>query len=337
MKPKLTQQPWWNRPLFGGVSLWERIIGILHRQKVPELTLSLYDEQINAIKKLAPNLQMMDRDYYQGEFLSYMKIKQKVDDRLDEYESLSGYIKAFDFVIKNMKYFQVVSRIELDFRGKTQVNLYDFIAQKLNSSDDNASIKRSILNEIQNTIDRTLNTPMKEAMSSYKSAIDSILKEESDVPNLNFLKQTNVTNYAVFEVIYLIFKKAKKVDVNNLKNITSLLKEEERDLSKLTEKIDFPQENDLHKNYAKVIKYLVLYHRYEKMIFRFEQLLNELSQWFYHYQIIQEIKKEYPSYKYYIPHKFKDKIIAENIYLKYKKLLKENREIIITPMIKLEA
>ena len=310
MKPKSTQQPWWNRPLFGGVSLWDRIIGILYRKQISELTLSLYDEQVEAIAKLEPTLRMLDRDEYSGEFLSYMKIKQKVDYQLDEYESLSPYIKVFDFVIRQMKYFQTISRIELDFRGKTQINLYDDIADILNSSKDNASIKRSVLEKVQTTIDKTRNVPMKQAMASYQSALNSILKKEADVINLNFLKQKDIRNYAIFDTIYVLVKKARKLDIKSLKIIKSLVKEEEHKLIKLTQKIHFPADTDINKNYAKVIRYLILYYRYEKMIFRFEQLLDKVCQWYHHYQIIQEIRQDYPQYKYHVPNQFKEKILA---------------------------
>ena len=210
---KLMQQPWWNRPLFGNVTLWEKFLGALNKQDIPELALSLYDTQLEELKKIEPTLRMLDNEEYSSEFLFYISLKQKIDRDLDEYKGLSHLIKVFSFIVKNIKQFRIISRIELDFRGKTQVKLYDFVAQTLIDYDSSTVVVEIIKEEIKRLVTSIRNEPTKDALFAYESALETLLIKEYSVETLVYLKSNKIINCAVFDVLVQLAKKARKQDL----------------------------------------------------------------------------------------------------------------------------
>lgn len=322
-KPQLNEKPFWNRPLFGNISLWQRILGILHRQQIPDSVLSSFDRELESLNKLEPTLRMLDNGQYSDEFLFYMEIKQKIDQNLEEYKGLEHFIKAISFTIKNIKDFHILSRVELDFQGKTQVQLYKFIEEQLNCNSSSKSIRKTIRNKLQESINNTRNQPTKEALISYKQALESIISRKSGVELLCFLKKQNITNYSIFDVFYSLIKETKDQDIQNLKFIVLMVKNKKNQLDQLFTLIGFPELENSSVVYAKIIQYIALSYRYEHITFRFEQFLEILHKWEQHYQEIIKIKEEYPAHKYRHPYNFSDKIPGLSIYLKYKSFLLE--------------
>jgi L-rhamnose mutarotase len=322
-KPQLNEKPFWNRPLFGNISLWQRILGILHRQQIPDSVLSFFDRELESLNKIEPTLRMLDNGQYSDEFLFYMEIKQKIAQNLGEYTGLEHFIHIISFTIKNIKDLQVLSRVELDFQGKTQIQLYKFIEEQLNSNSPSKLIRKTIRNQLQKSIENTRNQPTKEALMSYKQALESIINRKSGVELLASLKQHNITNYSIFDIFYTLIKETKDQDIQNLKFIVLMVKNKKKELDKLFTSISFPKYENSSIVYAQIIQYLALSFRYEHITFRFEQFLEMLNKWFQHYQEIINIKEQYPSSKYHLPYNFSAKIPGLSIYLKYKIFLLE--------------
>ncbi len=198
IESELIEKSWWNRPLFSSVSLWERVLGALTRKNIPELALSLYDQEFKELEKIEPTLRMLDNGQYSSEFLFYVNIKQKMGSDLNEYQHLATFIEICDLTTRNIKHLHILSRVELDFGGKTQVRLYKFVEEQLNSDCERKAIRKSIQNEIKRLIFDTRNEPTKEALISYNQALQSILKQKLGLKLLKFLKKHKITNYSIY-------------------------------------------------------------------------------------------------------------------------------------------
>lgn len=314
-------KPWWNRPLFGSVSLIERIIGSLNRQEIPELALSLHDTELEELNKISPTMKMLDNEQYNDEFLLYMKIKNKVENNLDEYKSLQTFIKIFTFITKHINYFRVVKRIELDFRGKTQVELYDFVEQQLNLISDPKLFNDIVIEEIDKLLKVIRNEPTKQALLSYKNALDMVTKDEIGLNLLILFKKYNIVDYSIFNIINTVLQKLQKQNLEALKGLVLIVKVHYDELEKLGQLIGIPKSDNQVIAYAKILQYIALSSRYDSLIYRFNQLLEILNNWNKHYQTLMEIREEYPSYKYKVSDSFTESIPGESIYLKYKELL----------------
>lgn len=315
---QLSKKTWWNRPLFGNVSLWQRIYSTLNRQKIPDSVLSSYNQELDNVQKIEPNLRMLDNGQYSSEFLFYAGLKQKIENDVDEYKGLAHFIKVFSFTIKNIQHFQVLTRVELDFRDKTQVQFYQFIEEQLISNAPSKSIRKAIRNEIKNLILTTHNEPTKEALISYKKALESLITRKSGVKLLGFLKKNKITDYSIFDVFYFLIKETQDQNLKNLKFIVFIVKNKKDELDKACKLIGFPSSENNTIIYAKIIQYIALSYRYEHITFRFEQFLEILKKWSQHYQKILNLKEEYPAYKYHYPDSFAQNIPGLSIYLKYK-------------------
>jgi len=314
-------KPWWNRPLFGSVSLMERIIGSLNRREIPELALSLHDTELEELNKIFPTMKMLDNEQYNDEFLLYMTIKNKVENNLDEYKSWQTFIKIFTFITKKINYFRIIKRIELDFRGKTQVELYDFVEQQLNLISDRKLFNDMVMDEIDNLLKIIRNEPTKEALLSYKNALDMVTKDEIGLNLLILFKKYNLIDYSIFNVINTILSKLKKQNLETLKGLVLVVKVHYEELEKLGKLIGIPHSDEPVITYAKIIQYIALSYRYDSIIYRFNQLLEIINNWNKHYQTLLQIREEYPSYKYKVSDSFAESISGESIYLKYKELL----------------
>lgn len=123
-------------------------------------------------------MKMLDHEQYTDEFLLYIRIRNKVENNLEEYKGLQTFIKIFIFTTKHINYFRTIRRIELDFQGKTQIELYNFIEEQLNLTSDPNLFNQIVIEEIDKLINIIRNEPTKEALLSYKNAIDAISKDE---------------------------------------------------------------------------------------------------------------------------------------------------------------
>lgn len=323
MKSQLESQvkPWWNRPLFGSVSFIERIIGFLNRQEIPELALSLHDTELEELKKIVPTMKMLDNEKYTDEFLLYISIKNKVENNLGEYKSLQTFIRIFSFITKHINYFRIIKRIELDFRGKTQVELYDFIEQQLNLIPDPKLFHELVIDEIDKLLAIIRNEPTKQALLSYKNALDTITKDEIGLNLLILFKKYNIVDFSIFNIINIILQKLQSQNLESLKALVLIVKVHYDELEKLGQLIGIPKSDNQVITYAQILQYIALSSRYDSLVYRFNKLLEVLNNWNKHYQTLRQIRGEYPSHKYKLSPSFTESIPGESIYLKYKELL----------------
>lgn len=321
LQPNSEQKPWWNRPLLGNVSLIERILGGINRKQIPELALSLHNTEMEELEKIAPTIQMLDNDKYNKEFLFYINLKNKVDNNLDEYKGLSTFIKILSFAVYHSNYYRIIQRTELDYQGKSQRELYDFIEQQLYTNPDKLVFKKLVNEEIDRLISLIRNEPTKQALNLYKESLEAIAEDEIGLNILLLFKRYKIADYSIFNTISDILKQLKKQDLENLKPLVLVVKVNYEELEKLGKLIGLPSDKTEPITFAKIIQYIALLHKHENLNYRFRQLLDNLKRWQKHYQTILEVRNEYPSYNYQLPDNFLVNIPGENIYLKYRDYL----------------
>lgn len=314
-------KPWWNRPLIGDISLIERIIGYINRKEVPELALSLHNAELQELEKLTPIIQMQDNNEFGEQFLLYLSLKEKIENNQDEYKGINTFVRILRFAIHRNKHFQNLRRIELDYQGKTQRELYDFVYEQLNNNLDASVFRKTIHQKIDYLLAILKNELIKEALISYRDSLE-VISEESIGLNLLFLfKKYKITDYTVFKIISDIIKQIKKQDLTNLKALVLVAKINYEELEKLGHLIGISQKNNEPIVYAQILQYIALSQKYERLNYRFEQLQANLIQWQKNYKTLHTVREEYPSHKYKLPKEFLQIIPGENIYIKYKDFL----------------
>ncbi|HIK37179.1 MAG: hypothetical protein NZ901_09615 [Geminocystis sp.] len=318
---KTLVKPWWNRPLFGSVSLVERIWGFFHRQPLPELALSLHDTELQALADIEPSIRMLDNEQYTPEFLFYMRIRRKIESNLDDYKGLKNFVNIFSFILKHLNHFRTIRRVELDFQGKTQTELYNFIGEQLDIVADPALFRQVALPEIEKLLDIIRNEPTKNALLAYKIALEKITEEPIGLHLLSLFKEYNWPDFSIFATLGEILNRLKKQDLQNLKALVLVAKVYYEQLAKIGQIIGIPSDDSQVIIYAKIIQYIALSNRYENLVYRFEQLLEGLRKWKRHYDTLLEIRGEYPSHKYKLPPSFSQPIPGENIYIKYQEFV----------------
>ncbi len=318
LNPDPKQQPWWNRPILGKVSLLERLLSNFNRKPVPELALSLHDTELENLTKIAPTLQMLDNESFSPEFLLYISLKQQVENNQGDYKGLAMFIKILRFAIEKNSHFQTVKKIELDYQGKTQKELYDFVFEQLTSNPDKDLFKEALHNKIEQVISLTRNELVRNALYSYQEALNGIADAEIGLNLLLLFKKYNIANYEVFNVIHDILKQLKKQELDNLKVLVLVVKANYEQLENLGKLIGIPGRNNEPITYAKIFQYIALCYKYDNLNFRFQQLQDNLLQWEKHYRTLKEVREEYPEHEYKLSEQMTQLIPGEFIYNKYK-------------------
>lgn len=321
-QPQLTEQSWWNKPLFGSVSLWQRLWGALKPQPIPELAVSLHNTELEELNNIAPTIKMLDNEQYSSEYVFYRHIKYKLDHNLDEYKGLNTFVKIFSFTINNIKYFSVVRRIELDFQGSTLNGLYEFVQEQLSITNDTHLFHKLVNGEINRLLKLVRNEPTKNAILTYKNALFAISQNEMGLNLLSLFKKYNISDFSTFKILNDILKQLKNQDLENLKALVLVVKVNYEQLDKLGNLFGIPPSDDQVIIYAKILQYIALTSRYENINYRFEKLLDILKKWNTHYQTLKEIREQYPAYKYKVPSEFLQEVGGESIYAKYESLMK---------------
>lgn len=314
-------KPWWNRPIVGDVSLFDRFCCLLSSKTVPDLAVSLHNTEMEEIGKIAPTVNMLDNSRYSQNFIFYRKLKHKVENYLDEYRDIHQFVEILHFALHHIHDFHVVNRIELDYKGKSQYELYNFISQQLSINPDPILFINSVENEMKRVINLEMNHSIKEALEKYEKALLNIGKEEIGVNLLSMFKRYKSVKYTIFDILFNLLKELKKQDLQNKELINSVVETHFSELEEMANFIGIPKEMDYHDTLTKIIQYLALNHKYHSRNYRFGQLLENLTKWQKHYKCIIEVREQYPRYSYKLPEEFMQPIPAENIYLKYEDYL----------------
>lgn len=328
LQPETDDQPWWNRPLLGKISFLERLIGAINRQQVPELALSLHNTELDELNRIAPVIQMQDNDSFSQEFLLYIFIKNQIENNKDEYKGLLTFIKILQFAIEKNSHFKNIQKIESDYQGKTQLELYEFVFEQLNNNLDKSIFRQNVHEKVENLISIIRNELIQNILRSYVMSLDNIAENEIGLNLLLLFKKYKIADYTIFNIIADILKQLVKQDLQNLKALVLVVKVNYEQLEKLGQLIGIPTRSNEPMIYAKILQYIALLHKYETLNYRFNQLVTNLNKWEKHYKTINDIRIEYPSHKYHLPQEFLATIPGENIYQKYKDYLHLVQELI---------
>lgn len=321
LKQNQQQKPWWNRPLFGEITFIQRLIGVINQQSLPDVALSLYNTGIAELEKYVPTIKMLENDNYNQEFLFYVKLKYQIENNLSDYQGLNTFVEILICAVYNIRHFETIQRIELDYREKSQRELYKFVEQQLNTNLDQKLFKNKVNTEIEKVISLVKNDSIKEALTYYKNALDKITDEQVGLKLLLLLKSYKLANYSIFNIVIDVLKKVKKQDLQDLQLLIYVAETNYEKLENVGRFIDMPSEINNPVIFGKIIQYMALNRKYNHFNYQFQQLINNICKWEKHYQNILNIRKEYPPYKYKLPQIFIQKIPAEEIYLKYEDYL----------------
>jgi hypothetical protein len=321
VKPNNKDKPWWNRPIMGSVSLTERLLRAINKEKVPELALSLHNKELEELNEIVSALERQDDGTFKQEFLDYISIKNKVENSQDEYKGLNTCIKILRFAIEKNIHFRNIHKIELDCQGKTQLELYKFVLEQLDGDLDPVIFKENVQEKIEHLVSITRNELIKDVLGSYLNSLNTIAEDEIGLKLLLLFKKYKRADATIFDIISDILKELKKQDLANLKALVLLVKVNYEQLEKIGILIGIPNKSNQAITYAKIFQYIVFCYKYESCYARFQQLLENLIKWEKHYKNLQEVRQQYPIGKYKLPEEFIKIIPGESIYQKYKDYL----------------
>lgn len=321
VQSQVIEKDWWNQPIFGNVTLVERLMGAVNPESVPEIALSLHNTELEELNRLSLVLDNYDSKKFKEEFLFYISVKKKLEKNKEEYKGLSTFIKIIQFAIAKHGYFQKLRRIELDYRENSLLDLYKFIDEQLNNNLDRFVFMQNVSRKAQQIASKETNKLVKSFVFSYVNYLKKIAENQIGINLLLLLKKYQIADYKVFEVTFSIFNQCKKEDLQDLQLLTSLVESNHEEMKKIGRLIGISNKNNQSIVYAKIFQYIALAYKYQKVEERFYLLRENLINWEKHYKILISIRQEYPKHNHKLPKEFTSIIPGESIYQKYQNYL----------------
>jgi hypothetical protein len=326
LKTQLSQKPWWNRPLWGDKSLLEKLVSKLSKPEVSESAIHLHNRELREAQRFSKMARAIDSDKFSTqEFLLFVKIKYLLANDLDGYEGLFDSAQLLQAALKVKDSLMVLRQTELRYQSYKQQQFYKFVEDLLSQDLDKETFRERIQTKLTELLVQIKTKEGKTALQVYVKELENIAKCELGLKLLFSLKGYYLIDYSILSKIATIINSLDKKNIQNFKEIVSLVLVNYEVFKKLRKIIDLSEEQNTPETHARLIQYIVLSHTYQPAFLKFQEIEAVLWKWYKHYQAILAIRQEYPPSQYKQPKDFSQEIPGLKIYLKYKNWLSDRK------------
>ena len=99
-------KPWWNRPLVGELSLWERVNQLFYKEEIPDSVISIHDVALSEGMKLFRRAKSIEIEKFGSkEFLAFVRIKYDLAQTKTINQNLEKYAQLLQVGMKTKKSF----------------------------------------------------------------------------------------------------------------------------------------------------------------------------------------------------------------------------------------
>lgn len=320
---KPNEQPWWNRPVWGENSLLEMAIDVLRKQDIHHTYIAKHNEGIEELKCIMVIANTMDNENFKNrEFIKFAKIKNALKKGVEEYCGLDNSIKIMKVAIEKNESFQKIDKVESLYRGLKEQELYKFVFEQLEQNRDfEAKFLENVQQQFVELLPKVKSEEGRTALQSYMEALNALAKEKIGLKLLYFFKQDNLKYASILKGLGAIVKNIEQDNKLDLQDILLLVNAYHEDLQQLGPIIGLPEGKNEPEMYSRIIQYVVLRKKYQRLYIEFINLLEILKSGYQSYQSVINLRQEYSSRKYKQPETFTYKIPGEKLFHDYQEML----------------
>ena len=311
--------------IFGEEGIVEDLQNKFGKPQVPEGTVFLHERAFKDLEKLAQQICRINSEKFgNNEFLLFVKIKQAIENKIEEYQVLNDRAELLKVAIAAQSSFLRIEQTELRFRSRHQQEFYQFVVDSLNQNLDKAKFRDRVKRKLAEIIPLLNTEEGRDALQSYLKEIDKISKHKLGLKLLSLFKQYQLADFTILKKVSDIVNQFKGHDLLAAKKIVSFVINDYEIFEKLGPIIGVSESENSPETYANILQYIGLISRHEKSYEKFQQLIEALNKWQKPYKTITVIRQEYQASEYRLPKEFSQEIPGINIYKKYEQFLESN-------------
>ncbi len=325
-----TQQPWWNRPLWGDKSMLETIQqSIQHKHDtIPQEVIDHHNMVMAEARILAPIAKALDNvKFKSSEFGLFLKIQSYFAQGIGDYQGLANTVALFRVAIEAKNSFLKVEQIELFYRSTKQQDFYQFVFENLGKNLTTKEFQEKIDKKIEEILPGIKTEEGKNALTTYAEAVKSLARQdELGLKLLYLFKKFEMKDFSILRVMSDIVAYLQTRNLADFNDLVLLVKANEQKFRELGRIIEIPHGKDTYEDYARMLQYVALRQRHQASFIQFQRLVEVLEQWKNFYEIILGIRQQYPPQEFTQPKEFTTPILGEDIYLSYQEYFTKKRK-----------
>ncbi len=317
-------KPWWNRPLVGELSLWERLNQLFYKEEIPDSVISIHDVALSEGMKLFRRAKSIEIEKFGSkEFLAFVRIKYDLAQNKSTHQNLEKYAQLLQVGMKTKKSFIALEQIEINHQGKKFNEFYEYVNTLLVKLSTPASFKVYLQPKFAEVYPTMSSEEGKTALCNYVQQLESLSEHELGLRLLAAFKEYKLSDYSILRKVSDIIKNLERQDLLDLKGLKVRIFAEKAVFEDLGKIINIPIEERNTDTFSRILQYIALGEKHESSYPKFQELAHLLEKWNENYDAIQSIRSQYPS-KYYKKVKtFLQTFPGVDLYDKYKSYFKE--------------
>jgi len=287
---------------------------------------SKYVEELQVLGKMTESL---DKNEFEDddEFKIYLNLNHAIEQGLKEYKNLKYSVELIRASIRIVENHEHLLKIEMNFRGRKQQELYDFLDEKLKSLKYKPNSHELIITDVKEKIEE-IKPQLKSqegllCLQSYLLLLENILEDKVSSKLLADIRLGKFKNYELFKKlseITLILTNLKTISYK--KDILNLAKNNISTFKTIFNATNIPIEKNTPKIFADILYLIALRNRKKPLIKKFNHLIQVLIKWEKQYKLSDSILSNINDKTHIIPKELLVPIPAFEIYQKYSTYLK---------------
>jgi hypothetical protein len=315
------QQPWWNRPLFGQNSLFDLLI-TGNKTVIPDDAINLHNTHLADLKNIGAIAKSQDLAKFNSQdFLFFLKIRSYFVKNIGNYEGLKPSADLLEVAIKSKNSFLKIYQTESRYLGVKQQQFYQNVVNLLGQELAQEEFKQKVEEQLELALPEVKTEEGKQALRSYQEQLEILSEHELGLKLLSLFKAYNLSDFSLLNRVSEIMDNLEKASLTDTKILVIPIMKDYEIFEKLAPIIGLPENKVNPKTFANIIQYLALQDRHRDSYREYANLTKTLKNWKKIYDSIILVREQYNPEEYKIPTEFKEELVAEEIYNKYKSYL----------------
>jgi hypothetical protein len=317
-------KPWWNRPLVGDLSLWDRLNQLVYKEEIPDSVIGIHDAALSeGIKQYRRAKSIEIEKFGSKEFLAFARIKYDLARNKTTNQNLEKYAQLLQVGMKTKKTFIALEQIEINHQGKKFNEFYEYVNSLLVKLSTPASFNVYLQPKFAEVYPTMNSEEGKTALCNYVRQLESLSEHELGLRLLAAFKAYKLSDYSILRKVSDMIKNLERQDLLDLKGLKVRVFAERSVFEDLAKIINIPEEERNTDTFSRILQYIALGEKHEASYPKFQELAHLLEVWNENYEAVQSIRGQYQSKRYKKVKTFLQTFPGIDLYDKYKSYFKE--------------
>jgi hypothetical protein len=313
------QKPWWNKPLIGDLSLWERTNRWFYREEIPDSVLSIHQTAFEEATKLSRRAKSIDKEKFSNkEFLAFVRIRYASGQNKQLHQNLLKYTQLLQVGIDTKNAFIALEQIENKHQGKTFNEFYEYIDATLTKLSTPSAFQVYLQPKFKEVYPRLTSQEGKAALENYVRQLEKLAQHELGFKLLSAFKSHKFNDYSILRRVSDLIDSLNPHDLLDLKQLQVRVIAEQGIFDKLGIILGGAKNEMDINTFSKILQYIALKKKHEVSFSQFQELTVLLQSWYEKYKTVHSIREQYHSKRYKKVKMFAQPLPGVDLYNKYK-------------------